>query len=64
MNNMLFLQPKETLKVMVELLKHPVFMMFAVSNFFTSLGYPIPYTFIPVSPFLKAYLYILTIRYH
>ena len=25
-----------------------VFMMFAVSNFLTSLGYPIPYTFVPV----------------
>merc|ERR1711994_597784 len=24
-----------------------VFMMFAVSNFLTSLGYPIPYTFVP-----------------
>lgn len=40
-------QHKETVKVMVELLKHPIFMMFAVSNFFTSLGYPIPYTFVP-----------------
>lgn len=40
-------QPKETVKVMLELLKHPIFMMFAVSNFFTSLGYPIPYTFVP-----------------
>ena len=26
-----------------------VFMMFAVSNFLTSLGYPIPYTFVPVN---------------
>ena len=43
------MQHKETVKVMVELLKHPIFMMFAVSNFFTSLGYPIPYTFVPVS---------------
>jgi len=38
---------KETVRVMKELLKDVIFMMFAVSNFFTSLGYPIPYTFIP-----------------
>jgi MFS family permease len=38
---------KNTLKDMVSLLCHAVFMMFAVSNFFTSLGYPIPYTFVP-----------------
>ena len=33
---------------MWSLLQSWVFMMFAVSNFLTSLGYPIPYTFIPV----------------
>ena len=33
---------------MWSLLKSWVFMMFAVSNFLTSLGYPIPYTFVPV----------------
>ena len=31
-----------------------VFMMFAVSNFLTSLGYPIPYTFVPVKIDLSA----------
>ena len=41
-------QTKETLAVMLQLLTNFVFMMFAVSNFFTSLGYPIPYAFIPV----------------
>ena len=33
---------------MWSLLQSWVFMMFAVSNFLTSLGYPIPYTFVPV----------------
>ena len=33
---------------MWSLLHSWVFMMFAVSNFLTSLGYPIPYTFVPV----------------
>ena len=36
------------LEDMWSLLLSWVFMMFAVSNFLTSLGYPIPYTFIPV----------------
>jgi len=40
-------EKKETFKEMVFLLTHVVFMMFAVSNFLTSLGYPIPYTFVP-----------------
>jgi len=40
-------EKKETVTVMLALLRDVVFMMFAVSNFFTSLGYPIPYTFIP-----------------
>lgn len=40
-------EKKETLKDMIFLLTHVVFMMFAVSNFLTSLGYPIPYTFVP-----------------
>ena len=31
------------------LFRNWVFMMFAVSNFLTSLGYPIPYSFVPVS---------------
>ena len=34
---------------MWSLLQSWVFMMFAVSNFLTSLGYPIPYTFVPVT---------------
>lgn len=38
---------KETLREMLSLLTHTVFMMFAVSNFLTSLGYPIPYSFVP-----------------
>ena len=33
------------------------FMMFAISNFLTSLGYPIPYTFVPVTS--VSYLYII-----
>ena len=56
-------EEKETFKEMFLLLRYPrifliqsviilfrnwVFMMFAISNFLTSLGYPIPYTFIPV----------------
>jgi len=40
-------EKKETVAVMLKLLENPIFMVFAVSNFFTSLGYPIPYTFIP-----------------
>ena len=36
------------MREMLSLLGSWVFMMFAVSNFLTSLGYPIPYTFIPV----------------
>ena len=39
---------KETLADMILLLRNWVFMMFAISNFLTSLGYPIPYAFIPV----------------
>jgi len=38
---------KGTFKEMIALLMNWVFMMFAVSNFLTSLGYPIPYTFVP-----------------
>jgi len=38
---------KGTFKEMLLLLSNWVFMMFAISNFLTSLGYPIPYTFIP-----------------
>jgi len=38
---------KDTLKEMLLLLRNWAFMMFAVSNFLTSLGYPIPYTFVP-----------------
>lgn len=37
-----------TMKEMIMLLRNWVFMMFAVSNFLTSLGYPIPYAFVPV----------------
>lgn len=36
-----------TMKEMIMLLRNWVFMMFAVSNFLTSLGYPIPYAFVP-----------------
>ena len=39
---------ESTVTEMLSLLGSWVFMMFAVSNFLTSLGYPIPYTFIPV----------------
>ena len=39
---------KETVGVMVSLLGNWAFMMFAISNFLTSLGYPIPYSFVPV----------------
>jgi len=38
---------KDTFKEMLLLLRNWVFMMFAASNFLTSLGYPIPYTFVP-----------------
>lgn len=38
---------KETFKEMIALLRNWAFMLFAVSNFLTSLGYPIPYTFVP-----------------
>jgi len=38
---------KGTFREMVALLRDWAFMMFAVSNFLTSLGYPIPYTFVP-----------------
>lgn len=38
---------KDTLREMLQLLRNWAFMMFAVSNFLTSLGYPIPYTFVP-----------------
>lgn len=36
-----------TFHEMLLLLRNWVFMMFAISNFLTSLGYPIPYTFVP-----------------
>jgi len=38
---------KETLLDMWSLIKDWAFMMFAISNFLTSLGYPIPYSFVP-----------------
>eukprot|EP00092_Neocalanus_flemingeri_P015389 GFUD01016653.1.p1 GENE.GFUD01016653.1~~GFUD01016653.1.p1 ORF type:complete len:482 (+),score=112.50 GFUD01016653.1:255-1700(+) len=38
---------KDTFKEMNLLLRNWVFMVFAASNFLTSLGYPIPYTFVP-----------------
>ena len=41
-------EEKETVKEMLLLMRDWVFLMFAVSNFLTSLGYPIPYTFVPV----------------
>jgi len=40
-------EEKETFKEMFALLRDWAFMMFAISNFLTSLGYPIPYTFVP-----------------
>merc|ERR1719323_2907663 len=40
-------EEKETVKEMLLLMRDWVFLMFAVSNFLTSLGYPIPYTFVP-----------------
>ena len=40
---------KETMLDMWSLIKDWAFMMFAISNFLTSLGYPIPYSFVPVS---------------
>ena len=40
---------KETFREMLLLLRDWAFMLFAVSNFLTSLGYPIPYTFVPVN---------------
>ena len=40
---------KETFREMMLLLRDWAFLMFAVSNFLTSLGYPIPYSFVPVS---------------
>lgn len=38
---------KETFREMMVLLRDWAFLMFAISNFLTSLGYPIPYTFVP-----------------
>jgi len=38
---------KETFREMIALLRDWAFMLFAISNFLTSLGYPIPYTFVP-----------------
>lgn len=38
---------KNTFTEMLYLLRNWIFMMFAASNFLTSLGYPIPYTFVP-----------------
>jgi len=40
-------EDKDTFREMFLLLRNWVFMMFAISNFLTSLGYPIPYTFVP-----------------
>ena len=40
---------RETLVDMWSLMKNWAFVMFAISNFLTSLGYPIPYSFVPVS---------------
>ena len=40
---------RETLVDMLSLMKNWAFLMFAISNFLTSLGYPIPYSFVPVS---------------
>jgi len=38
---------KETFREMIALLGNWAFMLFAISNFLTSLGYPIPYIFVP-----------------
>merc|ERR1719259_501855 len=40
-------EEKETVREMLLLMRDWVFLMFAVSNFLTSLGYPIPYAFVP-----------------
>ena len=40
---------RETMVDMLSLMKNWAFVMFAISNFLTSLGYPIPYSFVPVS---------------
>jgi len=40
-------EDKNIVKDMILLLRNWVFMLFAVSNFLTSLGYPIPYAFVP-----------------
>ena len=45
----ILIENKGTLQEMMTLLRNWVFMMFAISNFLTSLGYPIPYSFVPVS---------------
>ena len=49
---------KETFREMIALLRDWAFMLFAVSNFLTSLGYPIPYTFVPVSPTCRLFLFL------
>ena len=41
---------RETIKEMMALMRDWAFLMFAISNFLTSLGYPIPYSFATVSP--------------
>ena len=40
---------RETIKEMMALMRDWAFLMFAISNFLTSLGYPIPYSFATVS---------------
>ena len=50
---------KETLLDMWSLMKNWAFMMFAISNFLTSLGYPIPYSFVPVSYIIIVLLLII-----
>ena len=40
---------QETIREMMALMRDWAFLMFAISNFLTSLGYPIPYSFATVS---------------
>ena len=41
---------------MMALMRDWAFLMFAISNFLTSLGYPIPYSFATVSIVTKMFL--------
>ena len=53
---------KETMLDMWSLMKDWAFMMFAISNFLTSLGYPIPYSFVPVSTTLIMIIIMIILK--